>query len=146
MNIQKIRNTLLYPALALIAIDVLIVILGETECVESLFPDFSEQTEFLLTCTMECVTLLFIPLALRLFKFDFVARQIAAAPEKGMVRWGLIRLAAILVPLTIDVVLYYCTMNTSYGYLAIIHLVALAFVFPTSRRCEAETENNHQSE
>jgi hypothetical protein len=33
-------------------------------------------------------------------------------------------------------------MNTTFGYMAIIGLLCLPFVFPTMSRCEAEVEDD----
>ena len=57
-----------------------------------------------------------------------------------MMKWGLIRLLILEVPMVADTLLYYIYMYTTFGYLAIILLLCLPFVFPTLSRCLDETE------
>ena len=56
-----------------------------------------------------------------------------------MSKWGMLRLLILEVPMVIDTLLYYIYMNTTFGYLAIILLLCLPFVFPSLNRCLAET-------
>ena len=46
----------------------------------------------------------------------------------------------LLLPLWADTLLYYLYMNTTFGYLGIILVLCLPFVYPSESRCEAETE------
>ena len=45
------------------------------------------------------------------------------------------------VPLVANTDLYYMSMNTAYGYMAIILLIVMPFVYPSKTRCEEETKN-----
>jgi hypothetical protein len=56
-----------------------------------------------------------------------------------MLKWGIIRLLILEVPMLIDTLLYYIYMNTTFGYLGIMLLLCLPFVFPSVGRCLAET-------
>jgi hypothetical protein len=56
-----------------------------------------------------------------------------------MMKWGTIRLLILQVPMLADTLLYYMYMNTTFGYLAIMLLLCLPFVFPSLNRCLAET-------
>ena len=56
-----------------------------------------------------------------------------------MSKWGMLRLLILEAPMVIDTLLYYIYMNTTFGYLAIILLLCLPFVFPSLNRCLAET-------
>ena len=49
------------------------------------------------------------------------------------------RLLILEVPMVSNTYLYYMYMNTTFGYLAIILLLCLPFVFPSLNRCLAET-------
>ena len=56
-----------------------------------------------------------------------------------MWKWGMSRLLILEVPMVIDTLLYYIYMNTTFGYLGIMLLLCLPFVFPTLNRCLDET-------
>lgn len=59
--------------------------------------------------------------------------------EPAMLKWGMLRLLILEAPMVSNTYLYYIYMNTTFGYLAIILLLCLPFVFPTLNRCIAET-------
>ena len=52
---------------------------------------------------------------------------------------GMTRLIILEAPMVINTLLYYIYMNTTFGYLGIILLLCLPFVFPSLSRCEDET-------
>ena len=60
--------------------------------------------------------------------------------EHALFKWGLLRLALILIPMVGNTYLYYMFMNTTFGYLAIIQLLSLPFVYPSMSRCKSEVE------
>ena len=98
-----------------------------------------KQTDFLLTATMEIVSLGAAFLGLRLFKFEVVSKNLVERKEKAMWKWGMTRLLILEAPMVINTLLYYIFMNTTFGYLAIILLLCLPFVYPSLNRCLAET-------
>lgn len=95
------------------------------------------QVQFVLTAAMELLTVVCIPLALRLFKM--LGRKVHDAAT--LRRYGLLRLAMLVVPLWLNTILYYLFMNAAFGYMAIIILIAMSFVFPTKDRCRSEEEH-----
>ena len=95
--------------------------------------------EFLAAMVMELLTIAFIPFALKMFKLRYVASRLVS-PE-ALLRFGLARLALVVVPMLINTLLYYLYLNVAFGYLAIILALCLFFVFPTKDRCEAEMGN-----
>lgn len=125
----------------MIGITVVLVVLFETDVLPSGLMATEKQTEFLLTTLMELLTLASVYMALRLFKFDKVHQELVTRKADGLRRWGLIRLAILLLPMPLNTVLYYLFMNTTFGYMAIILAVCLPFVYPSEARCEAETES-----
>lgn len=125
----------------MIGITVVLVVLFETDVLPSGLMATEKQTEFLLTTLMELLTLASVYLALRLFKFDKVHQELVTRKADGLRRWGLIRLAILLLPMPLNTVLYYLFMNTTFGYMAIILAICLPFVYPSEARCEAETES-----
>lgn len=126
---------------SLIGITVVLVVLFETDVLPSGLMATEKQTEFLLTTLMELLTLASVYMALRLFKFEKVHQELVTRKADGLRRWGLIRLAILLLPMPLNTVLYYLFMNTTFGYMAIILAICLPFVYPSEARCEAETES-----
>ena len=126
---------------SMIGITVVLVVLFETDVLPSGLMATEKQTEFLLTTLMELLTLASVYMALRLFKFDKVHQELVTLKADGLRRWGLIRLAILLLPMPLNTVLYYLFMNTTFGYMAIILAMCLQFVYPSEARCEAETES-----
>ena len=126
---------------SMIGITVVLVVLFETDVLPSGLMATEKQTEFLLTTLMELLTLASVYMALRLFKFDKVHQELVTRKADGLRRWGLIRLAILLLPMPLNTVLYYLFMNPTFGYMAIILAICLPFVYPSEARCEAETES-----
>ena len=91
---------------------------------------------------MELSTLAMAFLGLRLFKFPMIHTQLVTEKEPAMLKWGLLRLFVLEVPMIVNTYLYYMYMNPTFGYLAIILLLTLPFVFPSEGRCLDETNEN----
>ncbi len=129
--------TCLYMLLA--ALTLAVIVLYETDILESGILAAEKQSEFLLTALMELISLGAAFLGLRLFKFRIVHDDLINRQEPAMMKWGTIRLLILEVPMLVDTLLYYIYMNTTFGYLAIMLLLCLPFIFPSLNRCLAET-------
>ena len=129
--------TLIYMLLA--ALTLIVIVLYETNILETGIMAEEKQSEFILTALMELVSLGVAFLGLRLFKFKAVHNDLVSRQEPAMMKWGTIRLLTLEVPMLADTLLYYIYMNTTFGYLAIMLLLCLPFVFPSLNRCLAET-------
>ena len=129
--------TLIYMLLA--ALTLTVIVLYETNVLESGLMAEEKQSEFILTALMELVSLGAAFLGLRLFKFKAVHNDLVSRQEPAMMKWGTIRLLTLEVPMLADTLLYYIYMNTTFGYLAIMLLLCLPFVFPSLNHCLAET-------
>ena len=116
------------------------VVAYETGFMESGLFTERNTSEFIFVSLMELLTLGGVFLALRLFKFDKVHDDLVAKKEHALFKWGLLRLALILIPMVGNTYLYYMFMNTTFGYLAIIQLLSLPFVYPSMSRCKSEVE------
>lgn len=92
------------------------------------------QDEFLSTISMELITIVFIPVALRLFKTKDVEKRLEEGNIKAFRKWGLLRILMITVPLVLNTLLYYSFMNTTFGYMALILLICLPFIYPAVRK------------
>ena len=115
---------------AVLALMLAAVILFETNAQLTGFLGVTEADEFKLLSVMEMLTLMSIFLMLRLFKFERIARQIEESPQRALPLWTSVRVAVMLVMIAANGLLYYGTMNTTFGYLAIIMMVSLPFVYP----------------
>ena len=131
------RLVVIYMSLAAIALA--IIILYETDILEAGVMEEQKQLEFILTAMMELISLGAAFMGLRLFKFKTVHNDLVNRQEPAMWKWGVIRLLILEVPMVIDTLLYYIYMNTTFGYLAVMLLLCLPFVFPSVNRCLAET-------
>jgi len=125
---------------AAIAIAVAMAVLFETGIAPVGLLPSNGQTEFIVATAMELITLVAIPMALRLFKFATVARSLVTDGAAALLRWGAVRIAMLGVPLLFNTLLYYMYMATAFGYMAIILLISMVFIYPSEGRCEAETE------
>ena len=83
---------------------------------------------------MELITIVFIPVALRLFKTKDVEKRLEEGNIKAFRKWGLVRILMITVPLVLNTLLYYSFMNTTFGYMALILLICLPFIYPAARK------------
>jgi len=146
---KQVRNILAAIFWGLLGISVLLAVLFECEVlpagvstvtVTGTETSTSATVEFLCRFTMEVVTLLGIWLSLRLFKFQRVHADLMTRKEVALKKWGVIRLLLLEVPMLLNTILYYIYMQTTYGYMAIIAVLCLPFVFPTLSRCEGEVE------
>jgi hypothetical protein len=88
---------------------------------------------------VELLTLIAVPLALRLFKFGAVRRRLYEDNEHALAIWGTIRILILGLPMVMSALLYYLFLNASFGYIAIILLISMLFIYPSMERCVSET-------
>lgn len=136
---KKVSKQLMAFYLAQIALALVVVVLFELDVLPVGVMADDKQSDFIFTALMEIVSLGAAFLGLRLFKFKAIHDDLVKRQEKAMWKWGMARLIILEAPMVIDTLLYYIYMNTTYGYLAIIMLLTLPFVFPSENRCIAET-------
>lgn len=135
------RTILIAEMLGCVLVSLAIVILYETDTLLPGGMSENGNAEFLLTSFMELFTIFLIPLALRLFKFDRIGQEISGN-EKGLLIWGSVRLGMLCIPMMINTLLYYWFMNVAFGYMGIIGLICLIFIYPTTDRCLSESGGN----
>ena len=123
-----------------IVLALMMVCLYETEVIIPGSLATEKQSEFLATACMELTSLAAAFLGLRLFKFPKIHEALVTHKEVALKKWGLLRLLVLEVPMVSNTYLYYLYMNTTFGYLGIILVLCLPFVYPSLSRCEAETE------
>lgn len=92
-----------------------------------------KQEEFLTTVSMELLTIVAIPLALRLFK----TKNVDKLQEEGNIdevrKWTNIRTLMITLPMLANTLLYYVFLNTTFGYMSIILLICIPFIIPQKK-------------
>ena len=129
-TISLLRTVLI----ANVGVAVVIAALYELDILPSGMMAGRPQDEFLSTISMELITIVFIPVALRLFKTKDVQKRLEEGNIKAFRKWGLVRILMITVPLVLNTLLYYSFMNTTFGYMALILLICLPFIYPASRK------------
>ena len=129
-TISLLRTVLI----ANVGVAVVIAALYELDILPSGMLAGRPQDEFLSTIFMELTTIVFIPVALRLFKTMNVEKRLEEGNIKVFRKWGLVRILMITVPLVLNTLLYYSFMNTTFGYMALILLICLPFIYPASRK------------
>lgn len=121
---------------ALIAVALLIVLLGETGVIPNGVISHLNVTEYYIAIVMELLTICIIPLSLRLFRFQFVAKKLSQVED--LQRWSLVRMLMLQVPMIVNAVLYYLFYNVAFGYMGIILFLSCFFITPTMQKCEEE--------
>ena len=136
---KKVSKQLMAFYTAQVVLALVIIVLFELNVLpEGIMAD-DKQSEFSLIALMELISLGAAFLGLRLFKFKAIHNDLVNRKERAMWKWGMARLIILEAPMVIDTILYYIYMNPTFGYLAIILLLCLPFVFPSHSRCLSET-------
>ena len=136
---KKISKQLTAVYVLLIVVALAMVALYEFDVLASGGLADDKQTEFVAMTVMELTSLGAAFLGLRLFKFPKIHVDLVTRKEPALLQWGMLRLLVLEVPMVSNTYLYYLYMNPTFGYLAIILLLCLPFVFPSLNRCIAET-------
>lgn len=137
---ERISKILMTEFCMALGLSLLIVVLFETDLLPAGWLAGEKSSEFVWAMVMELFTICAIPIALRLFRFGRVSAQLKVDPERALLRWGTLRLLLLCVPMFVNALLYYLYMATSFGYMGLILVLCLFFVYPSRRRCEIETE------
>lgn len=135
---KRVRAILMVEFYASIIIALCIVALYEFEVIVMGNFTVDEKNEFMWATIMELITLIVIPLALKLFKIGMVKKRLNQTGEKALLRWGTLRILLLAFPLIFNTLLYYLFMATTFGYMAIILLLCMPFVYPALGKCYYE--------
>lgn len=141
---DKVVKTLKFVFFAPIVFSLLLVVLYETELMIPGALRLDTNIQFIALTVMELLTIAVIPAALYLFKIKRIHADLMETPVPSMKHYGTIRLLMLGFPLVANTDLYYMSMNPAYGYMAIILLLVLPFVYPSKARCEMETGNDEE--
>lgn len=86
------------------------------------------------------LTIILLPLSLRLMKFKAVMKSVAES-EMNYTRWSLIRIAMLTIPLLYNTLCYYLTgCVTTFAYMALMVAVGFMFIWPSRDRMTYERE------
>ncbi len=133
---SRIQKILLLEFWVPIVICLLLVVLYETEILLSGGMAADKPSEYYYAITMELLTICLIPFALRLFKFEYVKRQLERKADAALLYWGTIRIDMLVIPMIANTYLYYQFLHVAFGYLAIIDLISMLLIYPSKLRCE----------
>ena len=124
-----------------IALSALLAAGCETDIIESGLgiTDNGGNGEVIVLAIMETITLCVIPLALRLFKFGFVAKRVKVS-RHSFLCFATVRIFLLTLPLMANTALYYFYIVPAFGYMAIMLLLAMPFIYPSESRCKNEME------
>lgn len=139
-TIQKKLQLIFWIPIVLSAI---IIVSGELDIIPNGILANDKQMEFVIMSMMEILTIIAIPVALKLFKFKAIANKLASDTLLHFERWGIVRLCLLHVPMVINLVCYYLFVGAGFGYLAIILFLSLFFVYPSLSRCYNETDGHN---
>lgn len=135
---EKVRKILTIEFWLPIFVSLVIIVLFESETLlPGVFGD-NKIADYYVAIVMELFTICLIPLALRLFKFKKVKASLKETSFKGLLHWGTIRLLLLVIPMMVNTIFYYLFMNVAFGYMGIIGLLCLVFVYPSRTRCNTE--------
>lgn len=139
-TIQKKLQLIFWIPIVLSAI---IIVSGELDIIPNGILANDKQVEFVIMSMMEILTIIAIPVALKLFKFKAIANKLASDTLLHFERWGIVRLCLLNVLMVINLVCYYLFVGAGFGYLAIILFLSLFFVYPSLSRCYNETDGHN---
>lgn len=139
-TIQKKLQLIFWIPIVLSAI---IIVSGELDIIPNGILANDKQMEFVIMSMMEILTIIAIPVALKLFKFKTIANKLASDTLLHFERWGIVRLCLLNVPMVINLVCYYLFVGAGFGYLSIILFLSLFFVYPSLSRCYNETDGHN---
>ena len=139
-TIQKKLQLIFWIPIVLSAI---IIVSGELDIIPNGILANDKQVEFVIMSMIEILTIIAIPVALKLFKFKAIANKLASDTLLLFERWGIVRLCLLNVPMVINLVCYYLFVGAGFGYLAIILFLSLFFVYPSLSRCYNETDGHN---
>lgn len=136
--IQKKINILRAIYLGVLMVALLIVVAFETALLPIGTQAADSAQNYILEMTGVVLTLIAIPLALRLMNFTCIKRQLHEHPERYF-PLSLLRISILGVALLFDVVTYYLSgLDATLGYLGLMVVVGMLFAWPSQGKMEYE--------
>lgn len=144
IDIDKVQRILKFNFFFSLSWVLLLVILYEAEVVTPGGLADAHELQFLLLSVMEIVTIVCIPVALKLFVMKAVRRKLVERKGEALLRLGFVRHLLLWLPMILNTYFYYNTMSAAFGYMSIILFLCMFFVYPSAARCYAETEEQKE--
>lgn len=142
MNIKQVQRILLTNFFFMVVVALLLVGLYEMEILAPTDMASDATLMFVILTMMELVTIVVIPVALKLFSLKTIHRKLVNQKGDALLPWGTARLNMLCLPMLVNTFMYYQTMSPAFGYMAIILFLCLFFVYPSIGRCEAEVSED----
>ena len=141
MEIQQVQRRLFCIFWAFIVITTLLIAFFETVQPQLNLP-LSAVDTFWIVAIMEMLTICAIPVAMKLTRFSFVKKRITGINSLQKVL--MLRLVVLAGLMVINTLLHYLLHQTALGYLAIVLLLSLVFIYPSLSRCQNEYEQTQK--
>lgn len=116
-------------ALALMAAEIMIVVLGELDVIENGVLPVSYGLQLLVVL----LTIFLIPTSLKLLNWTPIRKRIDRELYTYCF-WAIARLFALYIPVLLGTSLYFLMLDSSALYCAVVSLIAIVFVWPTEER------------
>lgn len=140
MDLKQTQKRLLLNFWLILLPSFLLVVLYETELLEPTDISHDVNFVFFMQILQEVVTIAVIPLSLKLFKMKKIHEKLVKEKGPALLKWGMIRIDMLCIPMLVNTFMYYQTMSPAFGYMAIILFLCLFFIYPSLGRCYSETE------
>lgn len=144
MELKQVQRILMTNFLFMVVVTLMLVALYELEILEPTDLAGDEMLVFVITVVMEFVTILVIPMALKMFSLKAVRRKLVSRKGEALLQWGTARINLLCLPMLVNTFMYYQTMAPAFGYMAIILFLCLFFIYPSMGRCVDETEEQNE--
>ena len=148
---KKTQKILLFEFVGSFLIALLVIAVYELELLlPGDWTDIENSNIVTLQFLMQLSTLAAIPLALFLFKIEYVHSDLQTDEShvsRKLLFWGSLRMMILSVPMLLNILFYYLFGDiVSFFYLAVILALSLFFVYPSMKRCkhECSLDNSEQ--
>lgn len=140
MTTKQLSKRLMSVFYTSVLLEIAIVTLYESEIILEGGMSGNKTAEFIVCTIMELLTIIVIPIALRMIKYGAVLNVIREKHEEGLYNVAMMRMVMLIIPMFVNTLCYYLFMNVAFAYLAIVLAISLFFIVPTHSRCCAELE------
>ena len=141
-GIKRTHKVLMAEALAFILLSVLVAIVFESNLLVPGMLTVNAEVMYNVMMFMELVTICAIPVALKMFSIKFIRRRLSAEGSTALLKWGMLRILLIGLPMLVNTISYYLFMSVAFAYMAGIGLLCFSFIYPSKDRCMDETKQS----
>lgn len=143
MIMKQTRDLLMTLYWTVLIVPALIYVCGDILDIDlAVLSGVSELARYVVSTVMILATLALLPIVLRLFKMQRVHADLVRRRADALKKWGSLRVCILGGLLLLNTLLYYAFgFESSFGYLAIVTLLCMPFVYPTMDRCLTEVED-----